>query len=154
MKVDADDLKPVHLRPYRFNVNQKADLEGHIKTMLQNKTIEPSESGWNHAILLVPKANFTATRLVLDLRKFNARIIENKKITRFPMQTLNEIIETVSSATPQFFSVCDLTNAFLQCNLDPKSRVYFSFCTHLGNFRYTKMVYGYTQSASICQAHR
>ena len=73
--------------------------------MLQNKTIEPSESDWNHPILLVPKANFTAIRLVMDLRKFNARILENKKITRYPMPTLNEIIETVSSATPKIFSV-------------------------------------------------
>ena len=39
VKVDADDLKPIYLRSYRFNVNQEADLEGHIKTMLQNKTI-------------------------------------------------------------------------------------------------------------------
>ena len=68
------------------------------------------------------------------------------------MTTLNEIIETVSSTTPKLFSVCDLTNAFLQCNLDLKSRDYFSICTHLGNFQYTKMVYGYTQSPSIFQA--
>ena len=152
VKVDAYDLKPVYLRLYRFNVNQKANLIGHIKILLQNKTLEPSESDWNHPILLVPKANSTATRLVMDLRKFNARILENKKITRFPMPTLNEIIDTVSSANPQLFSAYDLTNAFLQCNLDPKSRDYFSFSTHLGNFRYTKMVYGYTQSPSIFQA--
>ena len=71
---------------------------------------------------------------------------------RCVMPTLNEIIDTVSSATPKLFSVCELTNAFLQCNLDPKSRDYFSFSTHLVNFRYTKMVYGYTQSSSIFQA--
>ena len=88
----------------------------------------------------------------MDLRKFNARILENKKIRRFPMLTLNEIIEKISSATPKFFSGCDLTNAFLQCNLDPKSLDYFSFSKHLGNFRYTKIVYGYTQSQSIFQA--
>lgn len=91
--------------------------------MLQNNIIEPFNSDWYLAVVLVPKRN-GEFRFAMDYRKLN-------KVTKpasFPLTRLE--------ANAKISSVLDLAGGFWQIPTDPLTKRKVAFITHTGIYMY------------------
>jgi hypothetical protein len=69
------DKTPIRLPPYRLPPPPKIRyLREHLKTLLREGVIEPSNSHYSSPMFLVPKSGVTF-RPVVDFREFNKRIL-------------------------------------------------------------------------------
>lgn len=66
----------------------------------------------------------------------NERIQDDK----FPLPNINEILDCLSGA--MYFSHCDLSHSFYQCNLDKESRKYTAFTTDKGQYQMCRLPMG------------
>lgn len=70
-------VKPVNIKPYRYDLTQKDEIERQVKEMLMNGVIQPSTSLYALPVLLVKKKDDT-WRFCIDFRQLNAITIKNK----------------------------------------------------------------------------
>ena len=95
-------------------------------------------------IVCVPKKN-GEIRLCVDLRAANKAI----KRVRHPIPTVKDISIDLNGAT--VFSKLDLSQAYHQLELAPKSRHITTFTTHMGLFHYNILYYGTSCAAEMFQ---
>lgn len=92
LKPNAD---PVYVKQYRLPCSQRNEVETQVNKMLSENIIEPSKSEWSSPILLVPKKSDDCSkkwRLVIDFRKLNGRILDDK----FPIPNITDILDSLS----------------------------------------------------------
>lgn len=124
----------IHVDETRRQVNQ----------MLEQGIIEPSESPWSSAYLLVKKKS-GEYRLCIDFRKLN---MLTKKLV-YPLPNIEDCIDTLSGK--KFFSLLDFSSGFLQLPLDEKSKELTAFKTEDGLFHYTRMPFGLANAPASFQ---
>lgn len=142
LKPHAD---PVYTKQYRLPFSQRNEIENEVKKLLTNNIIEPANSEWSSPVLLVPKKSDDNTkrwRLVIDFRKLNDRILDDK----FPLPNITDILDSLSGAI--YFSQLDLTQAYYQSSLHKDSRKYTAFTTPSGQYQMTRMPMGLKTSPS------
>jgi hypothetical protein len=91
----------VNLRPYRYNPEQKDEIEKQIVEMLRQAIIRFSTSPFASPVLLVQKKDGT-WRFCIDFRYLNAMILKNQ----YPMPIIDEFLDELSRAT--WFTSLDL----------------------------------------------
>lgn len=142
LKPNADS---VYIKQYRLPFSQRNEIENQVQNMLANGIIEPARSEWSSPVLLVPKKSDDNTkrwRLVIDFRKLNDRIMDDK----FPLPNISDILDSLSGAI--YFSQLDLTQAYFQSKLNTSSRKYTAFTTPSGQYQMTRMPMGLKTSPS------
>lgn len=133
---------PVYVKPYRLPQSLKLELNNQVKHLLENDIIEETKSEWSSPILLVPKKETGKWRLVIDYRKLNEIIQDDK----FPLPSIVEILDSLSGSI--YFSHLDLYSGYYQVSLEPSSRKYTSFCTSTGQFQMKRLPMGLKVSPS------
>lgn len=105
--------------------------------MLQNNIIEPFNSDWYLAVVLVPKRN-GEFRFAMDYRKLN-------KVTKpasFPLTRLEDVVDAIGEANAKISSVLDLVGGFWQIPTDPLTKRKVAFITHTGIYEWIRMPFG------------
>lgn len=105
--------------------------------MLQNNIIEPFNSDWYLAVVLVPKRN-AEFRFAMDYRKLN-------KVTKpasFPLTRLEDVVDAIGEANAKISSVLDLASGFWQIPTDPLTKRKVAFITHTGIYEWIRMPFG------------
>ena len=95
-------------------------------------------------IVVVPKTN-DDIRVCVDMRLANESI-EQK---RFSIPTVDEILADMNGA--KVFSNLDLNMEFNLIDLEEKSRDVTTFTTHIGLYRYKRLMFGVTSAPEIYQ---
>lgn len=108
-KLNLTDNTPVFTKNYRITQTQKLYIKGKVQNMLEH--IESSTSDYNSPILIVPKKsnsdqNEKRTRLVIDYRKINTKLIADK----YPLPIVDEILHNLGKS--KYFCCLDLTSGF------------------------------------------
>jgi hypothetical protein len=93
--------RPVNLRPYRYNPEQKDEIEKQIAEMLRQGIIRFSTSPFASPVLLVQKKDGT-WRFCIDFRYLNALTLKN----RYPLPIIDELLDELSGAA--WFTSLDL----------------------------------------------
>lgn len=139
------NAEPVYTKQYRLPFSQREEIEKQINKMLSDNIIEPTKSEWSSPILLVPKKsdnNSKKWRLVVDYRKLNCKILDDK----FPLPNISDILDSLSGA--MYLSQLDLSQAYYQANLKPDCRKYTAFTTPSGQYQMTRLPMGLKISPS------
>jgi len=111
--------------------------------MLQAGIIEPAASPWSANVVLVKKLGDPQNmRLTLDYRFLNNCSYKD----RFLLSRINDCLDAMSGST--CFSTLDMSSSFNQVPINPNDRDESAFFTRRGQFRYTVMPMGTTNSPS------
>ena len=100
---------------------------------------------WVSPIVVVPKKGQNKIRICIDMRAANKAI----KRKRQPTPTLNELKTILSGAN--VFSKLDLNEGYNQLELAEESRYKTTFATHLGLYRYKRLLFGVNSASEIFQ---
>ena len=139
--IDTGDAAPVKSRFYRASPEQKLEIERQVKLYMDNGIVERSTSDWLSPVILVTKSD-GSFRLVIDYRSLNRLV----KPVFFPLPRHEDVIDALGQKNAAIFSTLDLAQAFLQTQLDPKTKHKTAFITHHGVFQFTRTPYGLSNS--------
>lgn len=128
---------PVQVRPYRFALALKDEIETQIKEMLEKGLIQRSTSPFSSPVLLVKKKDNT-WRFCVDYRHLNAITLKSK----YPVPIIDEFLDELTHAS--WFSCLDLRAGFHQIRLKPGEEFKTAFQTHCGHFEFRVMAFGLT----------
>lgn len=81
-EINTGNHAPIHQKPYRIPVSQRAEVKAQFADMLKAGVIEPSNSPWSSPLVIVPKKDGTM-RMCVDFRKLNA--VTEKMCTPYPL---------------------------------------------------------------------
>ncbi|XP_058449097.1 uncharacterized protein K02A2.6-like [Malaya genurostris] len=138
MKIPIDkSVLPVCQQPRRPPIALLTKIEEKINSLLATDIIEPVEGGcpWVSPLVIVVKDNGDL-RICVDMRRANAAIVRERHI----MPTMEDFLPRFTFA--KWFSRLDVKEAFHQVELDSESRYITTFITHMGLFRYKRLMYG------------
>ena len=111
----VEGAKPVMKRPYRLSEVQKQHANEQIRKALAEGWIQPSQSAWGTAILMVPKKD-GSWRMCVDYRELNSLTIQDA----YPMPRIDDLLHKLGGA--QYFSKLDLQAGYHQIWMEPQDR--------------------------------
>ena len=147
MHIDTGNAKPIRKRPYRQSPQMQQAMEKLLDEMLAANIIQPSDSPWSSPCLLIKKSGSEEYRFVNDLRAVN-------KVTKpifWPLPTMEDVLDLVSTKNPRLFSSIDMKSAYFQCFIDEESRPKTAFTVGGRHFEYCRMTMGLCNSAQTWQ---
>ncbi|XP_055590210.1 uncharacterized protein K02A2.6-like [Uranotaenia lowii] len=139
-------VAPVCQHPRRPPIALLSKIEEKLTSLLVSDIIEPVEGGcqWVSPLVTVVKDNGDL-RLCVDMRRANQAILRERHI----MPTIEDFLPRFTSA--KYFSRLDIKEAFHQVELKEESRYITTFITHMGLFRYKRLMYGIVVAPEIFQ---
>ena len=114
------DTPPFKERFHRIPLPQLNEVCAHLKMMLDAGVIQPSNSPWCNAVVLVRKKD-RSLRFCIDFRRLNS-------LTGKDSHPLPHICETLESlAGMAHYTTIDMNSGFWQVPMDDKSKQYTAF---------------------------
>ena len=121
------------------------EVRQHIQEMLDGGAIQPSQSPWCNAVVLVRKKD-GSLRFCIDFRRLNART----KKDAYPLPCMQETMESMVGT--RHFSCMDLKSGFWQVQMDEESRQYTAFTVgSMGVYEFLHMPYGLCNAPATFQ---
>ena len=112
------------------------EVRASLRDMLEAGAIQPSQSPWCNAVVLVRKKD-GSLRFCIDIRRLNART----KKDSYPLPRIQEALESMAGAA--HFSTMDFKSGFWQVRMAPESQQYTAFMvSNLGFYEFTRMPFG------------
>ncbi|XP_037931645.1 uncharacterized protein K02A2.6-like [Teleopsis dalmanni] len=131
-------------RPVAYAVQHLVEEE--IKRLQDLDIIAPiNYSDWAAPIVVIKKPN-GSIHICAD---FSTGLNDALESYKYPLPLPEDIFAKISNAT--VFSHIDLSDAFLQIEVDSKSQELLTINTHLGLFKYKRMVFGVKTFPAIFQ---
>ena len=131
-------VKPVAQQVHRlpFGLRDKVDLK--LDDLLSKDIIEElpdTPTSWISPLVVAPKPDGDI-RVCVDMRRANEAIIRE----RHPIPTIEEVLYDLNGST--VLGKVDLKWGFHQVELEGESREIITFVTHLGLYRYKRLMFG------------
>ena len=121
------------------------EVHQHIQEMLDGGAIQPSQSPWCNAVVLVRKKD-ASLRFCIDFRCLNART----KKDAYPLPCMQETMESMVGT--RHFSCMDLKSRFWKVQMDEESRQYTAFTVgSMGLYEVLRMPYGLCNAPAMFQ---
>jgi len=139
------EVQPVAQKARKIPYGLRDKVETEINSLLAQGIIEPVQgpTPWVSPVVVVPKGS--GVRLCVDMRQANEAIIRE----RHPIPTVDEVLEELNQST--VFSKLDLRLGFHQLQLHEESRPITTFITHVGLFRYARLLFGVNSAPELYQ---
>jgi hypothetical protein len=132
------------LRPYRYNLEQKNEIEKKIAKMLQQGIIRFSTSPFASPVLLVQRKD-GMWWFCIDFWYLNALTLKN----RYPLPVIDELLDELAGAA--WFICLDLRASYHQIRLAQGEEFKTVFQTHQWHYEFLVMPYGLTGAPATFQ---
>jgi len=144
VKVYLKDESIFAYAPRRFAHAERLQLREITDNLTERGIIKNSISPYCLRVVLVKKKN-GQSRLCIDLRPLNARILKQK----YPFPIIEDCLSRLINKS--VFTLLDLKDGFHQIKVHDDSTKYFSFATPDGQFEYTRLPFGYSEAPAEFQ---
>ena len=147
LKIPIDpEIQPVAQKMRRIPYHLRDKLTEKLEELVELDIIERVEgpSSWVSPVVVVPKSSGDI-RLCIDMRQANTAV----KRERYPIPTIDEVVQDMSQS--KVFSKLDLKSVYHQIELSPESRDITTFATHLGLYRYKRLMFGISCAPEMYQ---
>ncbi len=125
--IDTGDQRPIRLPPHRLPITKQEIEKEEVQKILDLGVIEPCQSSWASAVVLVTKNDGT-TRFCVDNRKLN-------DVTRKDAYLLLRIDDTLDELHgSQYFSPLGLYSGYWQVEMDQEDIDKTAFVNRQGLF--------------------
>ncbi|KAJ8333462.1 hypothetical protein SKAU_G00414700 [Synaphobranchus kaupii] len=141
----SPEVRPVIQPLRRLPLALRDDVTAELHKLLEAGIIERLNASPWISNLVVAKKKSGGLRPCVDLRQVNKAVIPDK----YPLPTVEELSAKFYGST--VFTKLDLRQGYLQVPLHPDSRFLTVFMTHVGVFRYTRMLFGLSSAPSCFQ---
>ena len=121
---------------HRIPPPQLDEVREHLKLMLDAGVIQPSNSPWCNAVVLVRKKD-GSLHFCIDFRKLNSLTVKDSH----PLPHICETLESLTGAA--HYSTFDMNSGFWQVPMDKKSKQYTAFTLgSMGMYECESMPFG------------
>lgn len=143
-RINTGDAPPVKHKLRRTPINFQSQEEEHLSKMLAAGVIQPSDSDWASAPVLVRKKD-GQVRWCIDYRALNDRTVKDS----FPLPNIEDCLDTLHGN--KYFSTLDMASGYYQIDLAPEDRKKTAFITRYGLFEHTRMGFGLCNAPATFQ---
>lgn len=144
MKTGLETPKFCRARPVPIALRPK--VEEKLQEMVRNGTLTRVEhSEWATPLVVVPKPG-GKVRLCGD---YKVTVNPQLDINQYPLPKPDDLFHMLNGG--QKFSKMDLSDAYMQVELDPESKKYTTINTHKGMFEYNRVPFGIASIPAIFQ---
>jgi len=143
-KIDTGDSRPIRQRMRRTPLGFENEEEKHLQSMLSHGVIQPSQSDWASAPVLIRKQDGTV-RYCIDYRALNSATVKDA----FPLPRIEECIDMLHGT--EYFCTLDLASGYWQLSVDPSDRHKTAFITRYGLFEHVRMGFGLCNAPATFQ---
>lgn len=147
MRIEIDEQKALLMQKAklrRYSVEDIAEIDRQVKSMLEKGIIEPSVSRFSSTCHLVPKKT-GQSRLVINYIPLNRITIKD----HYPLPQITDLLAHLSKA--RYFCALDCTEGFWQIPVEPSDRYKTAFVTPQGLFQFKRCPFGFTNSPAVYQ---
>jgi len=142
IQLTNDTLPKARLR--RYAVEEIAEIDRQVNSMLERRIIEPSISQYSSTCHLVPKKN-GQQRLVINFIPLNRIATKD----HYPLPQIADILAHLAGA--KIFCALDCTEGFWQIPVASLDRPKTAFVTPQGLFQFRRCPFGFTNSPAVFQ---
>jgi hypothetical protein len=134
-EIETGDARPIKQRMRRVPRCFENEEKGHLDKLESAGIIEPSNSEWASAPVLVRKRD-GSIRWCIDYRKL--RTVTKKDV--YPLPLIDQCLDTL--AGNQWFSKLDANSTYYQIRIKKSDRPKTAFTTKYGLFQFVRMSFG------------
>ena len=134
---------PISLPPFHASPANREVINKQMDTWIELGVIEPSRSPWAAPVFIVYRNN--KPRMVIDLRKFNERVIPDE----FPLPKQEDIIQALNGS--QWLTTLDALSGFTQLTMSDSAAEKLAFRMHRGLWQFHQMPFGYRNGPAVFQ---
>ncbi|XP_055584942.1 uncharacterized protein K02A2.6-like [Uranotaenia lowii] len=140
------NTNPVYIKARTVPFSLRGAVEKELDKLVSDGVLEKvNHSTWATPVVPVPKAN-NKVRLCGD---YKITVNPNLVVDDHPLPTIEELFANVAGG--EKFTKIDLTQAYLQLEVDPDDREVLTLNTHKGLYRPTRLMYGIASAPAIWQ---
>jgi hypothetical protein len=141
-----EGFHPKYCKPRPVPLSQRGKVETEIQRLIDTGILSPIQySDWATPIVVVPKPDGTV-RIVGD---YSVTVNPELHIEYFPVPRAEDVFSDLAGCDT--FSKVDLSDAFLQLELEEVSKPILTITTHKGLFVWNRMPLGLASSPGIFQ---
>ena len=115
-RIHTGDAAPIRMRMRRTPLGFQKEEETMLQSMLEQGIVQPSESEWAAAPVIVRK-RCGGLRYCLDFRKLNSVT----RIDAFPIPLIEECLDHLEGNL--YFSTLDMASGYWQINIEPEDLI-------------------------------
>ncbi|XP_062713385.1 uncharacterized protein K02A2.6-like [Aedes albopictus] len=140
------DAVPVYIKARPVPFSLRGAVEQELEKLVKDGVLEKvNHSAWATPVVPVMKAN-NRVRLCGD---YKITVNPNLVVDEHPLPTMEELFANVAGGDK--FSKIDLTQAYLQLEVEEEDREVLTLSTHKGLYRPTRLMYGVASAPAIWQ---
>ena len=143
-EINTENAVPTRLRMRRTPIHFQEEEEKHLEKLLDIGVIEPSNSEWAAAPVLIRKKD-GSVRYAIDYRALNNVTVKDA----FPLPLIEDCFDSLSGV--QYLSGLDLASGYYQVEVADQDKQKTAFITRYGLYQHTRMGFGLCNAPATFQ---